>query len=89
MTMIVCRYKSIIPMKNLCDENYYNEKNFIDIFVEGLDRATKKAKEMGHKVVSIILSYPTLYRRFGFKCCKEYKVKYNGKYLLCCSFFLH
>ena len=28
---------------------YYDEKGFIDIFIEGLDRATKRAKEMGDK----------------------------------------
>jgi pyrroline-5-carboxylate reductase len=27
--------------------NYYTEKGFIDIFIEGLDRATRKAKGMG------------------------------------------
>ena len=30
----------------------------------------KKAKDLGHKAVTIVLSYPEIYLRFGFKCCK-------------------
>ncbi len=29
--------------------NYYNEKGFVDTFIEGLNRATKRAQEMGDK----------------------------------------
>jgi predicted N-acetyltransferase YhbS len=42
-----------------------------------------RAKDLGFKAV-VITGYPGVYRRFGFKCTKEYNLRVYGEFAIGC-----